>query len=161
MIYTVRFAHLHSAPPVRVGDVIRRGQVIGRMGNSGQSTAAHLHMDVVEGARTDLYRLEDIDRGDPKPAPMRQALWFAAHDVRFGYELFGVKPFVTTPIGELEYFEIRGKIHYHLDLVPENRQTTTANFNIHWPRSVFGVVSAVHFDSTGYGHVVYIRYEAS
>jgi murein DD-endopeptidase MepM/ murein hydrolase activator NlpD len=160
MIYTVRFAHLESKPRVRVGDLVVRGQALGRMGSTGQSTAAHLHLDVVEGARTDIYRLEDIEAGDPAPAPIRQANWFIAKDDVKGYELFLVKPLVTTPIGELEYFEQRGKVHYHYDVVPEDRKVSDRHYMIHWPRSMSGVVSAVHYDAGGYGHVLYVQYEA-
>lgn len=160
MIYTVRFAHLETKPRLKVGDTVLRGDPIGRMGSTGQSTAAHVHMDVVEGSRVDIYRLEDIDRMDPVPAPIRQANYFLSVDNEKGYELFGVRPVVTTPIGELEYFEQRGKIHYHYDIVPEDRKVSDAHYTLHWPRSMPGTVSAVHYDSNGYGHVIYIRYEA-
>jgi murein DD-endopeptidase MepM/ murein hydrolase activator NlpD len=39
------YAHLHS-PKVKVGDVIKKGQVIALSGNSGTSTAPHLHYEV-------------------------------------------------------------------------------------------------------------------
>ena len=42
-MFTVRFAHLKTKPPLRLGQVIRRGDLIGTMGNTGASTAAHLH----------------------------------------------------------------------------------------------------------------------
>jgi murein DD-endopeptidase MepM/ murein hydrolase activator NlpD len=37
------YAHLESRYPVRAGDVVRKGQVIGYEGNTGHSTGAHLH----------------------------------------------------------------------------------------------------------------------
>ena len=43
------YAHL-SATQVSVGDHISQGQVIGRMGSSGQSTGTHLHFEI-RGAR--------------------------------------------------------------------------------------------------------------
>lgn len=42
---TTRYAHLSGAD-VRVGDRVRRGQRIGRMGSTGRSTATHLHYEV-------------------------------------------------------------------------------------------------------------------
>ena len=48
MKYTVRYAHLESIS-VKEGQTIKEGDVIGIMGNTGQSFGAHLHIDVVRG----------------------------------------------------------------------------------------------------------------
>ncbi len=46
----VFYAHLQPGSlAVRVGDRVRRGQFIARLGNSGQSDAPHLHLHVVDG----------------------------------------------------------------------------------------------------------------
>jgi murein DD-endopeptidase MepM/ murein hydrolase activator NlpD len=37
------YAHLQARYPVRAGQVVRKGQVIGYEGNTGHSTGAHLH----------------------------------------------------------------------------------------------------------------------
>lgn len=39
------YAHLESAPEVQSGDTVRPGQLIGHTGNTGNSTAAHLHLE--------------------------------------------------------------------------------------------------------------------
>jgi Peptidase family M23 len=48
-----RFAHYAHLQPgtlaVRVGDRVRRGQVLGRVGNSGSSDAPHLHFQLTDG----------------------------------------------------------------------------------------------------------------
>jgi len=44
--YVTKYAHL-SAFEVRKGQVVKRGQIIGRVGNSGLSVAPHLHYEVV------------------------------------------------------------------------------------------------------------------
>ena len=109
MKYTVRFAHMKEAPKWKRGDVIKPGDIIGTMGTSGQSTAAHLHIDCAQGEQTRLYQLVDYDVSI-NPAP-RQFLYFIDKD------LFGVEP-VTTPYAELEYFIKRGKVHHGFDVVP-------------------------------------------
>ncbi len=47
---TTTYAHLHDWT-VKVGQRIRRGEVIGHSGNSGRSTAPHLHYEVTVGGR--------------------------------------------------------------------------------------------------------------
>lgn len=41
-----RFGHLKEYPAVKIGDQVKRGQLLGYVGNTGNSTGAHLHYDV-------------------------------------------------------------------------------------------------------------------
>lgn len=51
------YAHLQeSSVTLSPGDTIKRGQVIGNIGNSGQSTKAHLHMQLNEGPNPLVHR---------------------------------------------------------------------------------------------------------
>lgn len=46
----VHYAHLQrNSVAVKTGDAVRRGQVIGRLGNSGNTNGAHLHFNITEG----------------------------------------------------------------------------------------------------------------
>ena len=43
------YSHLQSRSVVRAGQRVRKGQVIGYMGNTGNSTGPHLHLEVYRG----------------------------------------------------------------------------------------------------------------
>lgn len=44
------YAHMISGSNVPVGTVVKRGDVIGRVGSTGDSTGAHLHLSIIEGS---------------------------------------------------------------------------------------------------------------
>jgi hypothetical protein len=153
MLYTVRFAHLKDKPNYKVGDIIKPKSAIGIMGNTGTSTAIHLHLDCVEGKQTERYTLGQIDEGRYKSSP-RQLNYFIDSD------LFRVKPFITSYYADPEYQALFKKIHHGYDVVPMNRHSTTANYIIYWNRSMNGTVVKVLDNDPGYGHCIYICFEA-
>ena len=145
--YTFRLAHLERTP-LKVGQTVRRGDPIGRMGNTGQSTGAHGHIDVVKGCQSWMYRLQNIYAGNPIPA--FRELHFFIDD-----ELTGGKPFrITTHVYDHRYV-IGGKWKPHpaYDIVIDD-----PNPEFYWNRSFEGTVIASAFDR-GYGNYVQIHYE--
>lgn len=148
MKYTVRYAHLETTS-LKAGDKIKTGEVVGIMGNTGQSTGAHLHIDCVFGRQSKKYTLADIERGDYESCPRQLNHFIDA-------ELFGCKPIITTYYAEPEYMRTFKKLHLGYDVIPSG----SAHRVIKWNRSMSGSVSAILNDPAGYGNCVYITFEA-
>lgn len=150
--YTKRFAHLKGPSILKVGEKVTRGDVIGVMGSSGASEAAHLHLDDVEGVKSTQWRLADVAAERVTPSPEQTAR-------SVNKTLFGVYPVVTTAYGDYEYLIKYKKFHAALDLVPEDRHETQAHYEIHWPIPEAGTVTYSQFDNA-YGNSVMVSYEA-
>lgn len=151
MKFTVRFAHLEKVL-VKTGDKLVEGDAIGVMGSSGQSSAAHLHIDCVEGDSIIKYSQADIEKGIPKPA-LRQLNYFIDD------ALFKTTPLITTFVADYNYQQEHAKVHFGYDVVPFNRRITTDNFTIYWNRSMIGRVSKILDDPAGYGNCVYVVFD--
>lgn len=151
MYLTARLAHLEEKPNFSIGDTIKRGQVVGRMGNTGQSTAPHLHIDLNFGWHYQLYKMSNI----PIDLILAKELMYFIDS-----ELFGVQPHITTYYLDPTY-KINGiwKSHPGYDLVPENRHSTKANFNIKWNRSKDARVLLIGSDPGGYGNFLHLGYK--
>ena len=152
MTYTVRYAHLRSLPIWQVGDNVKRGVIIGKMGSTGQSTGSHLHIDCVEGEQVSLWRLHEYEDRTVESSH-RQIQYF------IDKELFDCEPYITTTYNDLNYFKLLNKCHLGYDVVPMDRKKTDKHFDIHWNRSHNGKVCAVGKDS-GYGNYIMITFEA-
>ena len=158
MKYTVRFAHLKYRPALCPGDTVRRGDVVGIMGDTGSSTAPHLHIDVIRHYTNMIWLLVDVD-----PDCRRNDMFWPSV-IQLNYfiddELFGVPARVTTyymdPRYEQSENEKMGQRHPAYDVVP----TSTAFKNqIFWNRSKIGTVAAVGHHS-GYGNYLLVHFEA-
>jgi len=45
--YKTRYAHFQSSPPVRIGQRVEQGQIVGYAGTTGYSTGVHLHFEIM------------------------------------------------------------------------------------------------------------------
>lgn len=149
MIYTARYAHLNKIF-VKKGDLVtpklpwHRAIRIGEMGNTGKSTGAHVHIDVICGLRKTLWSLADMANNNPKPC--KEQLDFFMDETLFDY------PLVKTT-DWLGY-----KNHYAYDAVPKDRHVTDAHYFINWNRSFAGRVVATGTDRY-YGNYVLVAYD--
>ena len=48
--YVTRYAHSDSVD-VQVGDIVKRGQVVAKMGSSGRSTGNHVHVEILKNGK--------------------------------------------------------------------------------------------------------------
>lgn len=155
MIYTVRYCHLEFIPDFLKGARIPKGMKIGRMGSTGKSSAPHVHMDIIQGVETEVYRLADISGHiSDLDALMRQYYYF------LDTEIFKFPLFITSYFGDPDYIN-NGEYEFHpaYDFVPENRHYSTDNFDIYWNRTKVGKVVSVGYDDA-YGYYISIAYEA-
>lgn len=152
-----RYAHFEKLPKWKVGDKIKRGEIIGKMGNTGASNGIHLHFDLVQKIVKEMYRLKDLpDLITDVGQLMQQYHYF------IDKEMFGGHDFkITTPFACMHYpnepttsdaKRKPWKLHLGFDLSSKYRY-------IHWNRSASGTVHKVGFDS-GYGNYIIIRYAA-
>ena len=56
------YAHMIAPAAVKVGQTVKRGQVIGKVGSTGMSTGAHLHISVIDNydKNPDIYYKGDL-----------------------------------------------------------------------------------------------------
>lgn len=150
--YTARFTHLDYKPKLKVGDILKAGDLIGFMGNSGSSSASHLHIDCVYGLHKNMYRMHDIESGKYKAAPT-QLVYF------IDSSLFKTELLITSYFYDPTYLYLFKKNHPAFDVVPKNRHETKDNYYIYWNRSKEGKVLSIGFDN-GYGNYINIGFKA-
>lgn len=151
-LYTFRASHLERPSNKELGDTVLPNDIIGVMGNTGQSTASHVHCDVVIGSVPEVYHQSEIRDGLYTPSP--EQLLFFMDDGFFKYPMV-----ITTGYADVAYFTKRKKIHYGFDMVPKDRKITKEHFTMYWNRTKHGVVVGKGFDP-GYGNYIHIAFTA-
>ena len=157
MRYTRKFAHFENLPDLKIDQIIKRGDKIGRMGNTGKSSANHLHTDLRKGFHGKIWRLSEIeiDRDHAE-----KSMTFLNH------YLFGIKPHITSYYCDPTYIDKNGNWIFHpgFDVVPIDRHKTKDHFDVFWSEGFPGQVLFVGKDfkdlSIGYGYTVLIGFDA-
>ena len=73
------YAHMYADTiTVFAGDTVEQGQVIGKVGTSGNSTGPHLHFEIRDGGLDKTFRvdpLQYVDPNNPRPVGSAWAEW--------------------------------------------------------------------------------------
>ncbi|MEM9337984.1 MAG: peptidoglycan DD-metalloendopeptidase family protein, partial [Bacteroidota bacterium] len=71
--YRTQYAQL-SAIDVEMGEIVKKGQVIAKTGNSGRSTGPHIHYEVIEigkGRKDPIHFIKDYRFEERHPTPLK------------------------------------------------------------------------------------------
>ncbi len=69
--YTLYGHMARNSITVMAGDIVEQGQVIGKVGNTGNSTGAHLHFEIYIGGSSHEFRVDPLNYVSPnEPRPL-------------------------------------------------------------------------------------------
>ena len=146
---TVRYAHLRQPSTLKKGEIVKRGDRLGIVGNSGQSYGVHLHIDDVIGHNNHIWRVADYESGLVMP-DVRQLREYFIDKELFGGNNFRISQYFFEP----SYTAKLGKRHWGFDLVPSFDGIPW----VYWNRSLDGEVIG-NGNDPGYGNylMIYIK----
>lgn len=86
---TTVYAHLHQGSiTVNIGDIVSRGQVIGKVGSSGNSTGSHLHFGITVNGDW-ANPLDYVDPKNPRPTVSNE-------DFDFNHSVYSEAEFIAV-----------------------------------------------------------------
>lgn len=77
--YYTLYAHLEKGLKLKKGDIIKKGQIIGQMGNSGNSYGTHLHFEVRNPNNFVIDPTEYIEKDLPNERGEKMNIYYRVH----------------------------------------------------------------------------------
>ena len=115
--FQTRYLHLaYGTVNVNVGDRVRRGQIIGYMGNTGNSFGAHLHFEVLKDGNR-INPTEYLDKDFPRSNNVN--VYYRVRTVKHGWlpEVKNLEDYAgweNSPITDIAIKVDRGSIRYRV-----------------------------------------------
>lgn len=150
--FTAIFAHLSEFSNLKVGDKVTYGTYLGKMGNTGVGTGAHLHLGVVLGRVTTPWWLAEATpyRTSRLTPSQAQLNYFKGMDLFKNKGKWYPCKVTTEWAGYTN--------HYALDLVDDNKIYDSMP-EIYWNRTFNGeVVDIGDFGDARYGKYIMVNY---
>lgn len=151
-IKTARVTHLAEQSPLRPGDTVKQGELIGIMGSTGLSSINHTHLDAIKGVVKGCWRSGQIISGQ-----FELDLDFMMQFIR--YELLNgplkISYFVDDPRYQEhveKYLKQKANPHKGIDILEWSGRSVP----IYWPLEVPGTCLSNYFDNSAYGWAVNI-----
>lgn len=155
-MFSVVYSHL-SKVLVKEGQILNYQDKIGIMGSTGLSSGNHLHIGVVDGAHTRLWRLADTARGNPKPNKTESDWFITGNDLFVGQDGSKRTNRITTPWNSQSYLKKYGDLHSAYDIVDNEPGIPYIVWNRGVTRPIPGKVVKVGYDGA-HGNYVIVQY---
>lgn len=107
--YYTLYAHLEKGLKLKKGDIIKKGQIIGQMGNSGNSYGTHLHFEVRNPNNFVIDPTEYIEKDLPNERGEKMNIYYRVHLLKENKWLPWVKESKNEKPNYNEYAGLYGK----------------------------------------------------